>query len=76
MTVNSIETLIDLIDEMIGQGMAVVSAWKYTNSMNNKVMFAVFTESQICDIHQSPYVKDSVQIWVEGKFIGEYAHLN
>lgn len=76
MTVHSIETVQELIEELQGQGMAVGSAWEYTNTMNNKVMFAVFTSDQFCDIPQAPHAEQPVQIWAEGKFIGKYKHLN
>lgn len=76
MTVNSIETVQFLIEEMQGEGTKVGSAWEYTNSMNSKRMFAVFTTSQFCDIHQNSFVKNPELIWEEGKFIGKYEHLN
>jgi len=75
MTVNKIETVQHLIEEMQADGDAG-SAWEYTNGMNKKKMFAVFTDSQTCDIFDSPFVQNPKQIWVEGKFLGEYAHLN
>lgn len=76
MTVNSIEIVQKLIEEMQADQMAVDSAWEYTNAMNNKKMFAVFPASHICDVYASPYVEEPELIWTEGKFIGEYAHLN
>jgi hypothetical protein len=76
MTVNSIEIVQDLIEEMKSQGVDVGSAWEYKNSMNDKLMFAVFTASQFCDINQSPYVKSPELIWEDGKYIGKYSHLN
>ena len=76
MTVLSIETVQELIEEMQGDGTGVGSAWEYTNKLSDTKMFAVFTASQFCDIHQSPNVQDPELIWTEGKFIGEYSHLN
>jgi len=76
MTVNSIETVVDLIEEMQGYGQEVGSAWEYTNTMNNQRMFAVFPASQHCDIYESPCVKDPKRIWANGEFIGGYEHLN
>jgi len=76
MTVYTIETVQALIEEMQGEGTEIGSVWKFTNTMNKKVMFAVFPASQFCDIHQSPCVDNPVQIWAEGKFVGEYEHLN
>lgn len=72
MTVTSIETVKELIDEMTSDGTGVDSAWEYTNSMNNKTMFAVFAGNQFCDIHCSELVKDPIQIWEDGKFISKY----
>ena len=76
MTVDSIETVQDLIEEMQAEGTAVGSAWEFTNTVNDKIMFAVFPASQFCDIHQSPNVRHPELIWKKGKFIGEYEHLN
>lgn len=76
MTVHSIETVQELIEELQGQGMAVGSAWEYTNTMNMQKMFAVFTTSQVCDLMQSPFVGNPELIWTEGKFVGKYEHLN
>jgi len=76
MTVNSIETVQSLIDEMQADGTSISSAWEYVNRMNNKKMFAVFTSHQFCDIHCSPFVKNPKQIWAHGKFVSEYSHLN
>ena len=76
MTVNSIETVQNLIEEMQSDGTGVGSAWEYTNSMNNKIMFAVFAPSAVCDIFDSPFVEQLVQIWAEGKFISKYKYLN
>lgn len=76
MTVHSIETVQELIEEIQGSGGAVDSVWEYTNGMNGKKMFAVFMAFQVCDIHQSPYVQSPELIWAEGKFGSKYAHLN
>jgi len=76
MTVQSIETVKSLIDEMQANGEEVGSAWEYVNGMNNKKMFTVFTANQFCDMHCSPSVKQPKQIWGGGKFLGEYADLN
>lgn len=77
MTVHSIETVQDLIEEMQSEGTSIGSAWEYTNKMYSKVMFAVFTASQFCDIYQSPNVLNPELIWTEGKFIGaKYEYLN
>lgn len=76
MTVQSIETVQELIEEMQSDGTGVGSAWEYTNKMNKRNMFAVFAESAFCDIFNSPNVQNPKQIWAEGKFIGEYEHLN
>lgn len=71
MTVDSIEAVQELIAEMQADGTTVGSAWEYTNTINNKKMFAVFTAHQFCDIHCSPYVKNPKQIWANGEFINE-----
>lgn len=76
MTVQSIETVQELIEEMQEDGTGVGSAWEYTNGMNKKKMFAVFAPSAICDIFDSPFVQNPKQIWADGKFLDEYTHLN
>jgi len=76
MTVNSIEVVQKLIEEMQELGEEIGSAWEYTNSMNNKIMFAVFPSSQVCDIYQSPYVRNPELIYKKGKFAGKYEYLN
>lgn len=76
MTVNSIETVQDLIQEFQADGTLMGSAWEYTNGMNGKRMFAVFTARQFCDIHCSPHVKKPEIVWEFGKYAGKYAHLN
>ena len=76
MTVNKIETVQELIEEMQSEGTTVGSAWEYTNVNNNKVMFAVFSKSQFCDIFQNAFIRNPVLIWESGKFIGKYEHLN
>lgn len=76
MTVNKIETVKELIDEM-NYGRDCGSAWEYINTMNNQKMFAVFPASQTCDIFDSPYVKEPKQIWSqETGFMGDYEYLN
>lgn len=76
MTVQSIETVQALIEEMQGDGTGVGSAWEYINGMNKKKMFAVFTESQVCDIFDAPFVQNPKQIWADGNYLGEYEYLN
>lgn len=75
MTVDTIEIVQELIEEMQEDGLAIDSAWEYTNKTNNKIMFAIFMPG-FCDIQQSPCVKDSELIWSDGEFIGKYKHLN
>lgn len=76
MTVNKIETVQHLIEEMQSDGTGVGSAWEYINAMNKKKMFAVFAPSAVCDIFSSPYVQNPKQIWADGKYLGEYENLN
>ncbi len=76
MTVNSIETVQELIEEIQADGTMVGSAWEYINAMNNQKMFAVFTTHQFCDIHCSPTVKNPERIWACGKYIDKYEYLN
>lgn len=76
MTVDTIIRLKALVDEIHGSGGHVVSAWKYINAMNDKIMFAVFTESCYCDIHESPAVLRPKLIYRSGHFIGEYKFMN
>ncbi len=76
MTVDTIIRLKDLIDECMSTGSPVVSAWKYVNAMNNKVMFAAFTTSCHCDIFESMYVLRPKLIYRSSHFIGEYKFMN
>lgn len=76
MTVDTIIRVKALLDEVQGQGRRIVSVWKYVNRMNNKTMFAVFTESCYCDIFESPAVLRPRLIYRSGKFIGEYKFMN
>jgi len=76
MTVDTIQRLKDLIDEVAGTPGYVVSAWEYTNVNNNKTMFAAFTTACICDIFQSPAVKHPMLIFRSGHFIGKYKFMN
>ena len=76
MTVYTIETVFDVIVEMQEHHINIGSVWEYTNAGNNKKMFAIFTVSQCCDIHDNPYVNNPKLIWTEGKFINDYSYLN
>lgn len=76
MTVNSIQTAKELIEEMLMDGTGVGSAWEFTCAMNGERMFAVFARSAYCDIYESPGVKEPKQIWGDGKYLGEYENLN
>ena len=72
MTVFSIET----VQALIVEGGLIDSVWEYTNRMNNKKMFAVFMANQYIDVLNNLNIKDPELIWTEGKFLGEYEHLN
>ena len=76
MTVDTITRVKDLLDEIHAAGGRVVSIWKYVNTMNNKTMFAVFTEACYCDIFESPAVLRPKLIYRSGHFIGEYKFMN
>lgn len=76
MTVETIQRLKALVDEVAGTSGQIVSAWVYINRMNNKTMFAAFTASQFCDIFESPAVLRPRLIYRSGKFIGEYKFMN
>lgn len=76
MTVDTIERLKDLVDEVAGTSSQVVSAWEYTNAYNNQVMFAAFTPACVCDIFESPAVLNPKLIFRSGRFIGDYEYLN
>jgi len=76
MTVYTIETLKELVEECRGRSDEIVSAWKYVNAYNEKTMFAAFTASCYCDIFESPAVLRPKLIYRSGKFIGEYMFLN
>jgi len=76
MTVNTIETVKAVIEEIEADGYKVDSAWEYTNAMNQQTMFAVFPLGQPCDIYQSPCVQNPKLIWQNGHFVGKYTYLN
>lgn len=76
MTVDTIIRVKDLIDEIQGDGGHVVSAWKFVNAMNNKINFAVFTDSCHCDIFESPAVLRPKLIYRSDRYIGEYKFMN
>lgn len=76
MTVDTIIRVKDLIDEIQGDGGHVVSAWQYVNRMNNKIMFAVFTDACYCDIFESPAVLRPKLIFRSGHYIGKYKFMN
>lgn len=76
MTVDTIDRLKALVDEVRGTGLEIVSAWEYTNTMNNKIMFAAFTRSCYCDIFESPAVSKPILIYRSNKFIGKYLFMN
>jgi len=76
MTVDGIERLKALVDEVAGTPGRIVSAWEYTNAMNHRIMFAAFTESCKCDIFESPAVENPILIYRSDKFIGKYRFMN
>ncbi len=76
MIVDTIEVLKALVDESRGTAGEIVSAWEYTNRINNRIMFAAFTTSCHCDIFESPAVKKPILIFRSGRFIGKYLFMN
>ena len=76
MTIDTIETVIEVIIESQAAGTPVLTVWEYENSMNQRTMFAVFHVGTYCDIYTSPGVRNPVLIWKDGKFSGKYAYLN
>lgn len=84
MTIYKIENVIGVMKEMHARHQQIGSIWEYTNTYNNKKMFALFPENQYCDIYDSPAVKNPVLIYNShvkignstGAFIGDYAYLN
>ena len=76
MTVDTIQRLKDLIDEVAGTPGYIVSAWVYVNRNNNHTMFAAFTTACYCDIFESPAVLRPRLIFRSGHFIGEYKFMN
>ena len=67
MTVSTLEMAKELVDE-IGAD-KVHSVYQYINANNDKKMYAVFIASDFVDIHNSPYVKDPVLLFLDGKWI-------
>ena len=76
MTVDTIERLKALVDEVRGTSQEIVSAWEYTNAYNHKIMYAAFTLSCLCDIFESPAVFNPKLIYRSGKFMKWYEYLN
>jgi len=76
MTVDRIERLKAMIDEYAGTPNPIVSAYEYTNAMNNQVMFAAFTAYTYNDIHESPGVLRPICIYRRGFWIGKYLFMN
>lgn len=76
MTIDTIERLKALVDEVQGTGQEIMCAWEYTNTNNNKIMFAAFARCSYCDIFESPAVLRPKLIYRSSKFIGEYEYLN
>jgi hypothetical protein len=76
MTVEKIENVIGMVEELRRTHNPVVSVWEYTHLYCNRVMFAVFTTACYCDIYESPYVLNPKLIFRSGKFMGSYVYLN
>lgn len=76
MTLDTIQRVKELVDEVKATPGHVVSVWRYTNKMSGKVMFAVFTTACYCDVFESPAVLNPTLIYRSGKFIGEYKFMN
>ncbi len=76
MTVDTIYRLKALVDEVVGTGSEIVTAWEYINVYNHKTMFAAFIPSCFCDIFESPAVSYPICIYQNGKWRGEYRYLN
>lgn len=72
MTVEKIETVVALIDEMSPENVGSVYAFQ---GMGGKA-FAVFPKKQIPDVYNNDYVINPVLIWENGKFLNEYEYLN
>lgn len=73
MTIDTIERTVELLNELDSEASTV---WEYVNAMTGKKMFVVFMTSQICDMYDSPAVRDPVLIWTKKGFIGKYTCLN
>lgn len=76
MTIDTIDRLKELVDDVRGTGQEIISAWEYTNTNNNQIMFAAFTASCYCDIFESPAVSKPILIYRSGRFIGKYLFMN
>ena len=76
MTVSSIEVAKELVEEFIRQGLTVGSVWEYTHETTGLKLFTVFTVDQLCDIRETPYVKNPVRIWKNGLWLGDYEYVN
>jgi len=76
MTVDTIERLKELILESAGTCNEIMTAYEYTNAMNNQVMFAAFPTSYYCDIYESSAVLNPICIYKRGFWIGKYLFMN
>lgn len=76
MTVDTIERLKDLVDEVQGTSNQIVSAWEYVNVYSDNVCFCAFTVSCVCDVFDSPAVKQPILIYRRGRWLKQYDYLN
>jgi len=76
MTVETIQTLKELILECTGTCNEIMIVYEYTNAMNNQLMFAAFTRHCYNDIYESPAVLNPICIYKCGFWIGKYLFMN
>lgn len=67
MTVHSLQTAKDLVSEM-GQN-HVLGVYSYRHTMNNEQLWAVFLDSGVVDIYDSPFCKDIKVLFEKGKWL-------
>jgi len=67
MTVGTLKLAKGLVEE-IGPD-KTYAAYEYINTNNNEKMYAVFTLPELVDIYNSPFVKEPVLIFSDGKWV-------
>jgi len=76
MTVETIQDLKELVNEVHGKPYEIVTAWSYVSGYSKKTLFAAYTSFCYCDIHESPTILNPVLIYRSGEWLGKYRFMN